>query len=300
MSNKTIAVNGATGQQGGAVARRMLAEGWQVRALTRDTHKPQAQALAAQGATLMPGDMDQRAELEAAFQGADAVFAVQNYWLPNVGYEGEVRQGKLAVDAAKAAGIQHFVYSSVGAAQRGEGQKHFDSKYVIEQYLQASGLPYTILRPVGFMDNNNSPWARPAILNGSLPSIGLRPGKTMQLVAVADIAAFVALVLAQPQKYLGQTIELAGDELSETEIAATFARVIGRPVTLVAPQTGGWADQQEFLAVNRFFNGEGYTADIAALRQVHPGMLTLEQYLRQNGWENAQPTPNPQGQGAWG
>jgi len=297
MSYKTIAVTGATGQQGGAVARRLLAEGWQVRALTRDTSKPQAQALAAQGAAVVPGDMDSRAELDAAFQGADAVFSVQNYWLPNVGYDGEVRQGKLVVDAAKAAGIQHVVYSSVGAAHRGEGQKHFASKYVIEQYLQASGLPYTILRPVGFMDNNNSPWARPALLNGSLASIGLRPDKTMQMVAVADIAAFVSLVLTQPQKYLGQTIELAGDELTETQIAATYARVIGRPVTLAAPQPGGWAPEEELKAMNRFFNGEAYTADIAALRQAYPGLLTLEQYLRQSGWENAQ--PEAQTQGAW-
>src|SRR5260221_3171362 len=281
MSSKTIAVAGATGQQGRAVARRLLAEGWQVRALTRDITKPQALALAGQGATVVPGDMDSRDQLDAAFQGADAVFSVQNYWLPGVGYEGEVRQGKLVVDAAQAAGIQHFIYSSVGAAHRGEGQKHFASKYVIEQYLQASGLPYTILRPVGFMDNNNSPWSRPAILNGSLPSIGLRPDKTMQLVAVADIAAFVSLVLAQPQKYLGQTIELAGDELTETQIPATFARLIGRPVTLAAPQAGGWAPEEEMLAMNRFFNGEGYTADIPALRQAYPALLTLEQWLRQ-------------------
>src|SRR5258706_3006821 len=105
MSSKTIAVAGATGQQGGAVARRLVGQGWQVRALTRNITKPQAQALAALGATVVPGDMDQRAQLDAAFQGADAVFRVQNYWLPGVGYAGEVRQGELVVDAAKAAGI---------------------------------------------------------------------------------------------------------------------------------------------------------------------------------------------------
>ena len=92
MSGKTIAVTGATGQQGGAVARKMLAEGWTVRALTRDASKPAAQALAGLGARLAPGDMDSRAPLEAAFQGADAVFSVQNFWLPGVGFEGEVRQ----------------------------------------------------------------------------------------------------------------------------------------------------------------------------------------------------------------
>ena len=297
MSGKTIAVNGATGQQGSAVARRLLAEGWKVRALTRDTGKPAAKELAALGAELAPGDMDQRAQLDAAFQGADAVFSVQNYWLPTVGFEGEVRQGKLVVDAAQGAGIKHFVYSSVGAAHRGAGQKHFESKHLIEQYLQASGLPYTILRPVAFMENFNFPWTRPAILNGTLAGMGLPPDKTKQMVAVEDIAVFVSLVLAQPQKYLGQTIELAGDELTEAQIAQTFTKVIGRPVTLAAPQGNGQTPNEEMAAMFRFFSGEAYTADIPALRRTCPGLLTLEQYLRKTGWENAQPVAMPKG--AW-
>jgi len=297
MNGKTIAVAGATGQQGGAVARRMLAEGWRVRALTRDPSKPQAQELASLGAEVVPGDMEQRAELEAAFQGADAVFSVQNYWLPNVGYEGEVLQGKLVVDAARAAGVRHFVYWSVGAAHRGLGQRHFDSKVLIEQHLKALGLPFTILRPVAFMENFNWPWNRPAILSGSLPSFGLRLDKPMQIVAVEDIAAFVALALAQPEKYLGQTIELAGDEQTETQIAQTFSKVIGRPVALKTADGDGPPPNEEMVAVVRFFNGEAYTADIPALRRVHPGLLTLEQYLRKSGWEKAEPMPLPQGQG---
>src|SRR6266849_5673259 len=272
MNGKTIAVAGATGQQGGAVARRMLAEGWRVRALTRAPSKPQAQELASLGAEVVPGDMEQRAELEAAFQGADAVFSVQNYWLPNVGYEGEVLQGKLVVDAAHSAGVGHFVYSSVGAAHRGLGQRHFDSKVLIEQHLQASGLPYTILRPVAFMENFNWPWNRPAILSGSLPSFGLRLDKPMQIVAVEDIAAFVALALAQPEKFLGQTIELAGDEQTETQIAQTFSKVIGRPVALKTADGDGPPPNEEMVAVVRFFNGEAYSADIPALRRVHPGL----------------------------
>src|SRR5262245_22413577 len=256
MSQKIIAVTGATGQQGSAVARRMLAESWHVRALTRDTAKPGAQALAAQGAEVVPGDLDSRAQLEAAFQGADAVFSVQNFWLPTVGFEGEVRQGKLVVDAAKAAGVKHVVYSSVGAAHRGMGQRHFESKHLIEQYLQASGLPYSVLRPVAFMENYNFPWTRPAVLNGSLPSMGLRPDKTNQMIAVQDIAVFVALVLAQPEKYLGQTLELAGDELTETQVAQTFSRVLGRPVTLAAPQGNRQPPSDEMLAMIRFFSGE--------------------------------------------
>src|SRR5215211_3844045 len=194
MNNRIIAVTGATGQQGGAVARKLLEEGWKVRALTRDLDKPAAQELKTLGVEIVPGDMDDRAQLDAAFQGAYGVFSVQNFWLPGVGFEGEIRQGKNVADASKAAGVQHLVYSSVGAAHRGMGQKHFESKWIIEQYIQSLSIPYTILRPAAFMDNFN--WERAMILNGTFNAIGLLPEKERQLVAVEDIAAFTALAFA--------------------------------------------------------------------------------------------------------
>src|SRR5262245_51877522 len=92
MKNKIIAVTGATGQQGGVVARKLLAEGWKVRALTRDVDKPAAQELASLGAEIVAGDMEKQSELDVAFKGAYGVFSVQNFWLPGVGYEGEIRQ----------------------------------------------------------------------------------------------------------------------------------------------------------------------------------------------------------------
>ncbi len=297
MNNKIIAVTGATGQQGGAVAKKLLADGWKVRALTRDLNKPAAQVLAQAGAELVPGDMDSLPELETAFQGVYGVFSVQNFWLPNVGYDGEIRQGKNVADAARAAGVQHLVYSSVGSADRGMGQKHFDSKWIIEQYIHTLDVPYTILRPVFFMDNHN--WSRAYILNGTFTGMGLRPEKGVQSIAVEDIAVFAALAFEHPQEYLGKTIELAGDELTEAQTAEVFSKVIGRPVSLAAPTGGGWASPEESAAMFNFFNGKGYEADIAGLRNVHPGLLTLEQYLRKNGWENQQPVPVPENAG-WG
>ena len=297
MNNKIIAVTGATGQQGGAVARKLLAEGWKVRALTRDVDKPAAQELASLGAELVPGDMEERAQLDAAFQGVYGVFSVQNFWLPNVGFEGEIRQGRNVADAAKAAGVQHLVYSSVGAAHRGMGQKHFESKWQIEQYIHSLDVPYTILRPAFFMDNHN--WARPYILNGMFTGMGLRPEKEIQSITVEDIGVFAALAFANREEYLGKTIELAGDSLTEAQIVDTFTRVIGRPVSLVQPREGeGWGDPEERAAGFNFFNGEAYDADIHALRKLHPGLLTLEQYLRKNGWENQQPIPIPEN-AAW-
>jgi len=285
--NKIIAVAGATGQQGGAVARRLMAEGWPVRALARDPQKPATRALAGAGAEIVPGDMDNPAELRAAFAGAYGVFSVQNFWLPDVGYAGEIRQGKAVADAAKAAGVQHFVYSSVAAADRGMGQKHFESKFLIEQYIQSLGLPYTILRPVAFMENNY--WNRETILNGVYPSWGLRPDKTLQIVAVEDIAAFAALALAEPQTYLGQVLELAGDELTESQIAARFSAEIGRPVKVeMPPMSEGAEPTEEQLAMFNFFNGQGYTVDIAALRTIYPDLLDFETWLHQNGWSQGQ------------
>src|SRR4051812_1587525 len=141
-NEKLIVVAGATGQQGGAVARHLLKNGWKVRALTRDPNKDAAKALAAQGAEIFQNDLEDRAGLDAALRGAYGAFSVQNFWLPNVGYEGEIKQGKIFADAAKVAGIQHLVYSSVGAAHRGMGQRHFDSKWEIEKYIKQLDVPY--------------------------------------------------------------------------------------------------------------------------------------------------------------
>jgi uncharacterized protein YbjT (DUF2867 family) len=298
MPGKTIAVIGATGQQGGQVARHLLKDGWVVRALTRDPDKPAAKALAGEGAEVVMADNDDRQSLVAAFRDAYGVFSVQNFWLPNVGKEGEIRHGKLAADVAKAAGVEHFVYSSVGAAHRGMGQAHFASKWQIEQYIQSLGLPYTIVRPVAFMDNFN--WSRPAITNGKFPSRGVRPEKATQLVAADDIGLLVAHVFAHRDQYLGKTIELAGDELTEQQIAETFAKVISRPVKIVPQQMPeGYTPTAEQSAMFKFFNGQGYDADIAALRSELPQLQTFEQYLRRHGWENAEPMPETE-QRPWG
>jgi len=129
--------------------------------------------------------------------------------------------------------------------------------------------------------------------------MGLRPEKERQMIAVEDIAVFAALAFARPADYLGKTIELAGDALTEQQIADTFAKVIGRPVTLAASAGSGWASPEESAAMSNFFNGEAYNANIDALRRLHPGLLTLEQYLRKNGWENMQPIPMTEN-ASWG
>ncbi len=296
--DKAILVSGATGQQGGTVTRHLLAAGYRVRALTRDASSDKAQTLAAQGAEITQGDLDQRASFEASLQGVYGVFSVQNFWLPGVGFDGEVRQGKHLADAAKAANVKHFVYSSVGASYRGAGQRHFESKWEIEQHIHSLDLPYTIFRPVVFMDNYN--WQRAGISHGLFGGFGLRPEKTVQMIAADDIGAFVALAFDQPREYLGKTIEIAGDELTEAQIVATFSQVIGRPVSLAPtrmPQNAEPTPEQ--IAMFNFFNGQGYEADIPALRKIYPPLRTLERWLRDTGWENL-PVMELPVQAGWG
>ncbi len=299
MNNEVILVTGATGKQGGAVARHLLNEGWRVRALTRNPDKEQAQALRKQGAELVQGDLHDRNSLDDALEGVYGVFSVQNYWLPDVGYEGEIKQGRSLADAAKRAGVQHFVYSSVGAAHRGMGQRHFESKWIIERYLEEIDLPYTIVRPVAFM--NNVEWNRAAISNGTFSSWGIRSDKKVQLIAVEDIGAIVALVFSNREAYLARTLEIAGDELTELEQVEILTRVIGRPIQLVQPpMPEGFTPDEEQLASQRFFNGEAYTVDIDAVRRIHPGLQSFEQYLRSNDWENLPVLPLPEAGNRWG
>lgn len=299
MKERIILITGATGQQGGAVAKYLLQDAWEVRALVRDPTTEKAQALAKQGAELVQGDLYDRASLDEALKGVYGAFSVQNFWLPDVGYEGEIKQGKLFADAAKAAGVKHFVYSSVGAAHRGMGQKHFESKWIIEGYINEIGLPQTILRPVAFMDNLN--WMRAEISNGILTSYGVASEKGIQLIAVDDIGAIAAIVFANREEYLGRTLEIAGDELSDTEKSNILTEVVGRPVKLVQPQMpDDFTPDEEQMAANRFFNSEGYDVDIDEVRNIHPGLLNFERFLRGSGWEDLPVLPMPEGGTAWG
>ena len=115
-NGRLVLVTGATGQQGGAVARNLLERGFGVRALTRDPEKPEAKVLAERSAEIVRGDLEDRSSLDRALEGVYGVFSVQNFW--EAGYEREIEQGKRLVDAAKAADVEHYVYSSVGSAHR--------------------------------------------------------------------------------------------------------------------------------------------------------------------------------------
>lgn len=278
---RLILVTGATGKQGGAVARHLLERGFRVRALTRSPSQPAAQALRERGAEIAEGDFDDRASIERALAGCDGAYSVQNTW--EVGKEAEIRAGTTFADLARAAGVRHLVYSSVASADRGTGIPHFDSKWAIEEHIRAIGVPHTILRPVFFMQNWES--MRDAILGGRLPQ-PLSPERRLQQVSVEDIGAFAALAFENPEQWLGRAFDLAGDEPTMRETAATFERVLGRSVQYVqVPWDDFWAQfGEEYFVMYRWFEDVGYEADIGAVRAAHPPTSTLEDYLRAAGW----------------
>jgi uncharacterized protein YbjT (DUF2867 family) len=283
-----ILVSGATGQQGGAVARSLLGRGIGVRALTRDPEKPEAKELVDLGAEVASGDLEDRSSIERVLDGVHGVFSVQQSW--ETGVEGEIRQGVLLADAAKAAGVDHYVYSSVGSAHRETGIPHFESKWEVEEHVRGSGVPYTVLRPVFFMQNWE--FLREPILGGTLPQ-PLDPDKSFQMVDANDIGVFAAMAFENPGEWIGREVDLAGDEMTMPQIADTFSRVIGRQVDYFPVPWDQFEEQmgEEYTVMYRWFDEHGYEADIAALKEEHPGLVAFEQYLRANGWENAGSSP---------
>ncbi|MFD3525400.1 NmrA/HSCARG family protein [Streptomyces sp. NPDC058653] len=226
--NRTVLVTGATGGQGGAVARRLLAHGWGVLALVRDPDTRRAKELEALGAELVTGDLDDAPSLRAAARGVHGVFSVQPADMTAPHPEAEVRQGRNVADAAASAGVAHLVYSSVGAAGRKSGVAHFDSKTEIEAYVGTLSVPTTVLRPVFFMEN----WLYllPEAENGErVGSIALDADIPLQMIALADIGRIAAEAFDRPAEFIGRRVEIAGDQLTVRQVAGFSAGLTTSP-----------------------------------------------------------------------
>lgn len=277
---KTILVTGATGNQGGATARHLLADGWRVRALVRDDTAPAAAELAAAGAELVRGDLDDRASIDAAISGVYGVYSVQS------ANDNEITQGKNVADAAKSADVRHLVYSSVGGV---ESQNRFYvehgwgpiDKWQIEEHLRGLGVPATILRPAGFMEDFTSP-AR-FFQNGSL-NVPWHDDLVMQLVAIDDIGAFAALAFAEPDVYLGKAMEITGDGLTAPQIADALSTAAGRQVPHTEiPLKTLWEHNPEVAKVFTWANETYYDTDVAPLREAHATLMDFSTWLDRSG-----------------
>jgi len=284
-SDRTILVTGATGRQGGAVIRHLLPKGWKLRALTRNPSAAAARNLMGQGVEVVQADLEDPLSLEPAVRGVYGVYSVQDFWA--VGAKREVRQGKNLADVAKKASVEHFVYASVGGAERNSGIDHWESKWEIEKHIRKLGLRATMIRPAAFMENYYIDQVEIGILKGKLMD-PIRPDKTYQTIATDDIGAFVALAFDRGKDFIGAEIEIAGSELTNPEAARVFSRVLGKPVKfrkLPMPMVR-LVLGKEFYQMFRWFIESGFKADVEGLRRRYPEVHfhTLEEWLIEEGW----------------
>ncbi|WP_280381138.1 NmrA/HSCARG family protein [Nocardia wallacei] len=279
-ADKAVLVLGATGNQGGAVARALLGTGRRVRAFVRDPHTPAAAELARLGAELAVGDLDRPQSVRVAARDVHGIFSAQAVDPADPRPETEVRQGKSVIDAAVAEGVEQVVYSSIAAYR--SGVPHFDTKAVIEQYLDSAGLPATVIRPVFFMENWRYLLPK-SDDNARIGSVALDVDTRLQMVAVADIGRIVADAFARPDEYIGEKLEIAGDELTVRQIAAACTEADGVPTRVVRPDRLPPAVADMFA----WLDEHGYRTDITALRRRFPQLLTFETWLR----TEARPAP---------
>jgi uncharacterized protein YbjT (DUF2867 family) len=256
-----IVVTGATGHQGGATARELLAKGHKVRAMTRRPDSPAAKELSKLGAQVVTGDFDDAVSLERT-RGAWGVFAVQNTW--EAGVEREEQQGLRFADVARKAGIQHYVYASVASAHRHTRIPHFENKWRVEERVRSLGFPsYTIIRPVFFMENFFLPSFLPGIQQGQL-AVALNPKTALQMIAVSDIGKYGAWAFESHAALNGRAIDIAGDQITMMQTAEIIGRAAMREVTFVpVPIAEVRKFSEDTAAMLEWFDRVGYDADIA-------------------------------------
>ncbi|MEU6623412.1 NmrA/HSCARG family protein [Streptomyces litmocidini] len=288
----TVAVTGATGTQGGATARGLLAAGHRVRALTRRPESPAAETLRALGAEVRYADFDDRSSLDAALAGADSLFAVTTF--EGAGAEVEIRQGRALVDAAATARLGHVVLTSVAHADRGTGVPHYESKRAVENHLHASGTPWTVIGPAAFMDNYTGGWTADGLRGGTFawPMPADRP---LALVSSRDIGAFAALALGRREDFAGRRVDIASDERTPGEMADALAAATGRPISYEEiPLAHVRTRSADLAAMFSYFTTTGLDVDVAGLRREFPevGWQSFDDWARAQDWPSIL-TPEP-------
>jgi uncharacterized protein YbjT (DUF2867 family) len=272
-------VCGATGRQGGAVARSLLSQGWRVRALTRDPSKARASALARAGAEVVAADMDEPATLRRAFTGVDGVYSVQNGLVS--GFDREVEQGGNVAEAADAAAVDHVVYGSAGTGQAGTGIASWEAKLRVEARLAALGVPTTVLRPQAFMELMTDPSFYPAVGTWRIWPRLSGEQQVGAWLAVEDLGEIAAIAFSRRDEFVGRDMRLASDLQTLQDCRRIYREVVGRaprtfpmPVWLFDRFTRG-----DITAIWRWLPRADVEFSTEPTRSVLPTAMTVREYL---------------------
>ncbi|KAJ6549288.1 nucleoside-diphosphate-sugar epimerase family protein [Mycena vulgaris] len=300
-ASKVVLVMLSTGKQGGAVVRALAkanesapadATPWLILAQTRDPSSAQSKALQSLGGVrLHKGTpLDAPALFATAPAPVYAVYSVQKSYDNPRGVDGEMAEARALADAAAEHGVKHFVYASVNFGGAPDTDvAHFESKRLGEEYLKTKHpkLPVTVLRPVTFMDElvAGDPQSATARLVKIIFLTQLKSTARLQFIACSDIGGVAALVLQNPERYVGQVLDLAGDQLGPKDMEDGWREVFGEEMR---PQMLGgtalaWAirnGRKELRSMFKFWNAIGFNADIPALREQYPELKDWRTFLK--------------------
>lgn len=277
-NDRIVVVAGATGRQGGAVVRHLLAAGWRVRALTRKPGSRSARQLVADGAEVLAADMSDPASLEPALHGAYGVHSVQNPM--TAGLDGEIEQGKNIADAAAAAEIRHLVYGSSGIGSP-TGVAFWDTKLAIEDHLRELGLPLTVLRPTAFMELMTARDFFPPVTVWQVMPKLVGPDRPIPWLCVDDLGAIVAAAFTDPDRFVGLDIKPAADLRSINECRDIWRRVTGRLPRRIPMPTPIFERfvSTDLTAMWRWLHTNTVGASETETRRILPGALTVQEFL---------------------
>ena len=238
------------------------------------------------------GDLNDKETLRSAVDGVNAVVIVTSIW--TAGFDEAVRHGRNIADVAAEAGVSHIVFSGSGYHDRDLGIAALEPAGQIEQYIRSSDVPATFLRPVWFMHNLEP--AFEDILDGTL-ALPIGQDVTFQMLAVDDVGRTIARILADPDEFVGESFDLAGDEHTLPEMARIISEVTGANVQPFSVPIENAREEmgEEMAELFQWFNDEGYGVDIERLeRQLGFEFTGFSKYLENNGWaDKEQPTRIP-------
>lgn len=291
MARQKIVVCGATGNQGGAVARFLVAHGsYEVIGLSRNLSSPASLGLKALGIKMILGDPMDGASLEKCFEDATAVFGVTQPWSSDYkkcDVKKELKQAENIIGACKTAGVKHLVMSSIlnpwGAKT---GAPHVDSKLMIEQMVENSTLPYTIIRLPQFMDNIGSQFFP---VKGNKIKGFIAAAAKVPYIACKDIGPAVLEILTHPGDFLFRKVSLIGDFISGNELADALSELRGGvPCSYVAvPKIVLSLFAREFYHMRTMFERMGYSpypAEIVDVLTNSRSATTFKSYLQERGY----------------
>lgn len=291
MTDKKILVVGATGAQGGSVARHLLAEGkFGVRCLTRTPDSDNAAALAKAGAEIVKGSLDDLDSLHEAIKGCYGVFGVTNFWEH---FDKEYQQGKNLVDAVKGADLDHFVLSTLPYVKKLTGGEldvpHFDIKGKLEEYTRNLGIKATFVH-VAFYYENFLSFFPPQKQEDGTFAFGFPQGHTpLAAVAVEDMGGVVKAIFNRPSDFIGRVVGIVGDDLPPRSYADTMTRILGKKVVynfipkevFASFDFPGAEDLANMFDYNRV-HIPNRKADLEESRSLYPDIQSFEAWLAAN------------------